>query len=322
LQPGDDAPEELGQLNFGETKNRNTMQVSQRVHTAANRRTSDGNKASKKITWTDVNNYARRLFGEFVGTFILTWVHAGLALSLSNTAVTLESQPDQRVSIAADAFGSGLSLAGLVYGLGNISGAHFNPSISLVFVLRGDMNPLSWFPYVAAQVAGGFAAAGILDAVFINDDAHGNLGANHPSGGFTILAAFWMEFIGSAFLQLAIVGTAARGKNIGGHAALAAGLTIGSLIAYLAPYGGGGLNPARSIGPGVLASNPDVRGSTWIYVVAPLGASLFSGLILKWLAPKQDKKGEDENAVGALQNNSTTAGEQQHEQDTSKNHIV
>jgi len=267
------------------------MKVPQRVHAAVNRHSGS---TPQYIGWTEINDYARRLFSELFGTFLLTWIHAGLALSLANTAVTQASQPDQRVSIAADALGSGLGLAGLIYGLGHISGAHLNPGVSLAFLLRGDMNPWSWFPYVSAQVAGGFIAAGILDAVYINDAAHGNLGANQPAGGFTVLSAFWMEFIGSVFLQLAIVGTASRGKSVSdGHVALAGGLTIGALIAYLAPYGGGSFNPARSIGPGVLASDAVAHESTWIYVVSPLGAAVCSGLILRWLAPRKSKKDDD-----------------------------
>jgi aquaporin Z len=148
------------------------------------------------------------------------------------------------------------------------------------------MRLFSLVAYVLSQVAGGFAAAGILDAVFINDNAHGNLGANHPTAGFTIQAAFWMEFIGSLFLQAAIVSTATRGKEIGSRAALAAGLTIGAMITYLVPYGGGSFNPARSLGPGMLASDPNVRAETWIYVVAPLVAAVFSGLVLRWVSPK------------------------------------
>jgi len=283
--------------------------VSQRVHSAANR-LNTSHDITKPIDWKDVNQYVRRLVAELLGTFILTWAHAGLALSLANTAVTLESAPDSRMTIAADGFTSGLVLTGLIYGLGHVSGAHLNPSISFVFLLLGDMNPMSFFPYVAAQIAGGFWAAGILDAVFINDAAHGNLGANQPSGGFTVASAFWMEFIGSVLFQLAVVGTATRGKRMGSHAALAGGLTIGAAIAYMAPYGGGSFNPARSIGPGVLASDEDAHNSTWIYVASPMGAALCTGLLLRWMTPKCDRVEEEEvYAVIPLRNN-TGAGDE------------
>lgn len=255
-----------------------------RIHSRPN----GGLNRQNSFTMGDFHNYLRRLVGEFIGTFILTWANAWMALSLSNTAVVFAPGSNNAVNIAADAIGSGLTLTGLVYALGDVSGAHLNPGVSLAFVFRGDMKPLSWFPYALAQFAGGFAAAGILAAVFINDAAHGYLGANQPLGGFTIHSAFWMELLGSALLQLAVVGTACRGKNIGNHAALAAGLTLGALIAILAPYGGGGLNPARSLGPGILANSSSVRGIVWVYVVSPLGAAIFSGLIVRWLAPSKD----------------------------------
>jgi MIP family channel proteins len=260
----------------------------QRVHAGAPvkpaRRGLTPQLQSIDLTPFAVNEYSRCLVGEFIGTLFLTWTHAGLALSIANTTAETTLQ-DARVNIAAVGIGSGLSLAGLVYGLGPISGAHLNPSVSLAFLLRGDMKLLSFVAYVLAQIAGGFVGAGILDAVFINDNAHGNLGANHPAAGFTVLAAFWMEFMGAFFLQLAILSTATKGRDIGGHAALAAGLTIGAMITYIVPYGGGSFNPARSLGPGVIANNPEVRSAVWIYIASPFGASIFTGLGLRWLSP-------------------------------------
>lgn len=69
------------------------------------------------------------------------------------------------------------------------------------------------------------------------------------------------------------------------HAAIAAGFALAAMIAMLAPFGGGSFNPARSLGPGMLASNPDIRGLTWIYVVSPLSAAVCLGLTSRWLVP-------------------------------------
>lgn len=86
------------------------------------------------------------------------------------------------------------------------------------------------------------------------------------------------------------------------HAAIAAGFTLAAMIAMLAPFGGGSLNPARSLGPGMLASNPDIRGVTWIYVVAPLSAAVVLGIFLRWLVPlnKDSQQEESGNATGTL----------------------
>jgi MIP family channel proteins len=272
-----------------------------------------GESSSKKIdlSLSSINNFARRLAGEAIGTFFLTWMHAGLALSIANTEKMLTTSPqtaakgDSRTNPAAAGLGAGFSLAGLVYALGHISGAHFNPGVSLAFVCRGDMNPLLWFPYVAMQLAGAIGAGAVLLAVFNSGPEYGSLGANHPTDGFNVVAAFWMEFIATVFLHLAIIGTATRGTNIGGHAALASGLTIGSLVAFLTPYGGGSMNPARSIGPAIFAADPGVRQYLWIYVTAPLASGIITGTLLRWLAPpnRGSKKGEEEQlATGTLEN--------------------
>jgi glycerol uptake facilitator-like aquaporin len=215
---------------------------------------------------------ARKCVSELCGTFAVTFFHAGIAASTANTAV-MNSLPTQQTNITAVGLVSGLSLAGIVYAFGHIS-AHVNPAVSLAVTLRGDMYPLMLIPYFISQVAGAFLAAGILAAVFINDSAHGNLGANAPTGGFSVGTGFLMEFFGSAFLIFGILGTATRGKGFDGHSAIAAGFAVGAGIGFLAPYGGGSFNPARSLAPGMLATEPGVRGVTWVYVVSPLAAAV------------------------------------------------
>lgn len=239
----------------------------------------------------------RRLAAEFLGTFVLVFIHAGLALSVSNTAS--EEQPGNRTTLIAVGVGDGASLTGLIYALGHISGAHFNPAVSLAFVLKGAFSLSGLLLYWATQIGAAFAAAGVLDAFFTGDKQHGSLGANYPRGGFGISAAFWLEYIVSLILYMVILGTASRGKVVGPHAALAVGATIGFVVLMGHPYGGSSMNPARSLAPGVLTSNADARDSVWIYVVAPLCAALTMGPLMRWLSPTQGKgRREEEQAAG------------------------
>lgn len=241
------------------------------------------------ITCASTDILVKALFSEFAGTFFVTLTNASAALALTET-LSSQPNPNARMSIASAAVASGLTLTSLVYSLGPISGAHFNPSISLAFVLRGDVAYSWFFPYAIAQFSGGILASVLLAAIFPDDATHGYLGANHPIGAFNTETAFWMEFIGSIFLQLVVLGTASQGANIGSDSALAAGLSLAAMVAMLLPYGGGSLNPARSLGPSIIDTSPEIIRTMWIYIAAPFGAAVCIGIVLRWLKPRHDIK--------------------------------
>lgn len=255
-------------------------------------------RCTRRCTECFTQKNGRRLVAEWIGTFFLTLWHAGLALSVRNTFRDVLDVPNDRTTVAANGMGSGLSLLALIYSLGHVSGAHFNPAVSLLFVMKGDFSPLLMLAYWVMQVSAGFAAAGILDAVFSSSRDHGSLGANYPKGGFSVNMAFWMEFLAAIFHQLIILGTATRGSLVGAVSAVGVGSVVASIVLFLSPYGGGSVNPARSIGPGVLTSNTYARDHTWIYVVAPLASAVLVGPFMRWLSPTAgDSKKEEVHAA-------------------------
>ena len=195
----------------------------------------------------------RAVAAEFLGTFALVFFGCGaIANGLPPTSVAL-------------AFG--LVIAVMVYALGHISGAHFNPAVSIAFAIRRHLPWSRVATYAAAQVLGATVAAFTLRAT-LGPDA--DLGVTQPAG--SDLQSFAWEAVLTFFLMLVITAVATDIRAVGQAAALAIGGTValGALVG--GPMSGASMNPARSIGPAIVSG--DVA-HLWIYIAAPiLGAAL------------------------------------------------
>jgi aquaporin NIP len=201
---------------------------------------------------------ARRLAAEALGTFTLVFGGAG--------AIMVDSKTGALGNVGV-ALAFGLAIMTMVYALGQVSGAHFNPAVSLAFALTrgfpGSRVPAYW----AAQVSGALAAAFVLRAS-LGDVAE--VGATEPSGSDG--QAFLWEVVLTFLLMLVIAAVATDSRAVGEPAAIAIGGTValGALVG--GPVSGASMNPARSLGPAVAAGELE---ALWIYLAAPLlGASL------------------------------------------------
>ncbi|GAC1487696.1 MAG: aquaporin [Solirubrobacteraceae bacterium] len=226
---------------------------------------------------------------ELVGTFLLTFVAAG--------GDTIEAATGQPLGHAAKVVAPALLVMALIYAIGGVGGAHFNPAVTLAFTARGDFPPRRVPGYLLSQFAGAFAAASVLLAMYGNV---GHLGATLPHGD--LLSALVMEVVLTAALVLVILGTAAAGPRLVGHnAALAVGGTIALLGLFGSPVSGASMNPARSLAPAL------VGGSThgfWIYVAGPLGgATIALALALVFYGRPVD---HEQAAASALSSRTTT----------------
>ena len=161
----------------------------------------------------------------------------------------------------------GLAIATMIYGLGHVSGAHFNPAVSFGFALTRHFPWSRVAGYWAAQAAGAVVAALLLRAS-LGDVA--NVGATLPAGSDR--QAFLWEVVLTFFLMLVIMAVATDTRAVGEAAALAIGGTVGLCALVGGPVSGASMNPARSLGPALVSGDLD---SLWIYLLAPLvGASL------------------------------------------------
>jgi aquaporin Z len=203
----------------------------------------------------------RRLFAEAFGTCLLTLIAAG-ADTISAATGTIIPQPAAVIAPA-------LMVMAMIYAIGDVSGAHFNPVVTLAFAMRDDF-PWKRVPgYVIAQFIGAIAGAGILRLLF--GDV-GRLGANVPSQHVNIAVALVTEALLTAILVTIILGTAHDTRIVGHNAALAVGATIALAGLIGGPVSGASMNPARSLGPALVSGTFNDQ---WIYLLGPvLGALL------------------------------------------------
>ncbi|HLF09339.1 MAG TPA: aquaporin [Dehalococcoidia bacterium] len=162
---------------------------------------------------------------------------------------------------------NGLVVMGLIYALGHVSGAHFNPGVTISFALVRHFSVRDILPYIVAQFVGGIAGAALLLALF-GDVA--NLGTTLPSGSEA--QSFGTEVVLTFMLMFVIMAVATDARAAGQTAAIAIGATVGLDVLLGGPISSASMNPARSLGPAVVSGELT---SLWLYLVAPpLGALL------------------------------------------------
>jgi len=217
----------------------------------------------------------RSYFTEILGTFILVFIGTGAVVTAISIGNGLTVQ-----GILLIAFTFGLTLTTLIYSLGPISGAHFNPAVSIAATIAGKLKAKHLIPYIVMQLIGAFIAS--LFILVITGGVFG-LGVNSV-GGFGWKSALLTEAILTALFVIIIMRTAGEDH---GHAALAIGgfLTVAHLFAI--PISGSSLNPARSFGPAVIAGGQALS-ELWIYFVGPIIGGIFGALIyIAILKPKR-----------------------------------
>ena len=207
----------------------------------------------------------RRLFSELFGTFLLVLVAAG-------GPMLGQVFPDM-VGTAAAVAAPGLMVLAIILFMGEVSGAHLNPAVTIAFSLRGDF-PWRRVPgYIVVQLAGATLAAWFLQAVVQVSATHGG---NHPAAGYSAGDAFAMEVVLTLGLVSVILGTASGAQNLGGIAAIGVGAYIALAGLWGNPISGASMNPARTFGPAAVGAD---FSSYWVYVAGPLvGAALAVGI--------------------------------------------
>jgi MIP family channel proteins len=201
---------------------------------------------------------ARAVVAEAVGTFALVFAGCGAIMVDEKTGA---------LGHVGVAISFGLVIMAMVYALGHVSGAHLNPAVTFSFALSRHFPRRQIVPYWAAQLAGALVAAAVLRGS-LGDIA--DVGATYPSGS-DAQSLLW-EVVLSFFLMLVIMAVATDTRAVGEAAAIAIGGTVGLDAMFGGPISGASMNPARSLGPGIVAG--DLH-AIWIYLLAPIvGASL------------------------------------------------
>ncbi len=204
------------------------------------------------------------LIAEAIGTFALVFAGCG--------AIALGS-----VGTAGIAAAFGLAILTMIYALGHVSGAHFNPAVTLAFAVGRHFPASRVAPYWLAQAAGAIAAAALLRLTL--GDALGGA-VTQPSAG--VGQALVWEGVLTFFLMLVIVAVATDTRLVGQGAAVAIGsaVAMGALVG--GPVSGASMNPARSLGPALVSGN---LSELWIYLVAPPIGAVVAVLLYRYLGP-------------------------------------
>ena len=208
-----------------------------------------------------------RVIIEFVGTFVLVTVAAG-------SGVINQYAGGGPISRTAAVIAPGAAVMAMIYAWGPLSGLHINPAVTFGFTARGVF-PARWvLPYWVAQFAGAICAALFLQAMFTHVAAGGNYPISKPGGDWRSLV---METVLTAILASVILNTATGARSIGHNAAIAVGSTVALLGLFASPISGASMNPARTLGPDIVAN--DYTG-WWVYVAGPvLGAAIAVAII-------------------------------------------
>jgi aquaporin NIP len=201
----------------------------------------------------------KKLIAEFFGTFALVFAGTG--------AIVINEVSGGVVSHVGIALTFGLIVLAMVYTLGDISGAHLNPAVTIGFFAARRLSASQVLPYVVSQCSGAIAASLLLRLLF---PTHATLGITIPAG--PALQSFVLEVVLTAILMFVILGVSTGASEKGITAGIVVGSVIGLEALFAGPITGASMNPARSLGPALVTFK---LASLWIYLTAPvLGATL------------------------------------------------
>lgn len=208
-----------------------------------------------------MNQLSRKCAAELIGTFALVFCGTGAIIVNGQTGV---------IGHAGVAATFGLIVTAMIYTFGSISGAHFNPAVTIAFSLAKLFRWKEVPAYISAQLAGAFLASLLLKSLFPTSET---LGATLPAG--TQMQSFILEVVLTFFLMLVILFTSQGSKEVGVLAGIAIGATVLLEAMFAGPICGASMNPARSVAPAVVSGH--IQG-LWLYLIAPLiGAALATG---------------------------------------------
>ena len=225
----------------------------------------------------------KKYIAEFIGTAVLVLIGCG-------TAMAVGCDPANGSGYILTAFAFGLALLTMAYSIGNISGCHINPAVSLGFWISKKIKGLEFLGYVIAQILGALTGASFLALIFIGSgtvDMTGAFGANGFAGvngnpGIAVLVEILLTFV----FVIAILGVTSK-KAANGHIV---GLVIAlSLVAvHILGIGltGTSVNPARSLGPAIvsaIAGNGAPMGAVWAFIVGPLVGGALAAIAYQFL---------------------------------------
>ncbi|WP_164172548.1 MIP/aquaporin family protein [Ruminococcus flavefaciens] len=245
----------------------------------------------------------KKYVAEVIGTFVLVLLGCGTAM-----LVGCDAKNGGGYILTALAFG--LVIVGMAYCVGNISGCHINPAVSLAVLVSGGMTFTDFVGYVVSQCLGAIAGAGTLKLIFDLGnvtDMTGGYGANGLAGvngnaGAGVIVEIVLTFI----FVLTILGVTSKNAKHGSFGGLIIGLTLTLVHIFGIGLTGTSVNPARSLGPAILAGG-DALNDLWVFIVGPFVGAAIAAVVYKCLEPAAKAVPAPVEKVAATSKNTSIA---------------
>ena len=199
---------------------------------------------------------SKKLWSEFIGTFAMVFCGCG--------AMTVNEITGGSITHVGVAITWGLIVMAMIYAFGEISGAHFNPAVTIGFAVAKKFEWKNVPKYILFQVVGAFMAIAILWVLFPESNSFGH---TYPADGFEPYKAFILELLLTFFLMVVIINVPTGSKEIGTMAAIAVGGVILLEAMFAGPMTKASMNPARSLAPAIISGNIQ---HLWLYLTAPI----------------------------------------------------
>ncbi|MBQ2903316.1 MAG: aquaporin [Clostridia bacterium] len=218
----------------------------------------------------------KKYIAEFIGTFVLVLFACG-------TAAVVGCSAENGTGYLLTALAFGLVIVAMAYSIGNISGCHINPAVSIAMLISGKMNIKDFIGYVVAQFLGATAGAAVLMALVGKESGLGANALYNDSIGLSILVEIILTFV----FVIAILGVTSKVEN-GAVAGIVIGLSLTLVHILGISFTGTSVNPARSFGPALFVGG-DALADVWVFIVAPLIGGVLAALVYKFLASEKAK---------------------------------
>ncbi|MBE6311495.1 MAG: aquaporin [Bacteroidales bacterium] len=215
-------------------------------------------------------NLLKKCTAEFIGTFVLVFFACG-------TAAVVGCSAENGTGYLLTALAFGLVIVAMAYSIGNISGCHINPAVSIAMLVSGKLSVKDFIGYLIAQFAGATAGAAVLMA-FVGKES--GLGANALYEG-NIALSILIEIILTFVFVIAILGVTSKIEN-SAVSGIVIGLTLTLVHILGISFTGTSVNPARSFGPALFVGG-DALANVWVFLVAPLVGGVLAALVYKFL---------------------------------------
>ncbi|MCL2749149.1 MAG: aquaporin Z [Alphaproteobacteria bacterium] len=223
----------------------------------------------------------KKLFAEFLGTFVLILFGCGAAVLAGNY-----------IGVLGVSFAFGLAVMVMIYAVGHISGGHFNPAVTLGLAAAGRFEWKKAWPYILSQLVGAILAATIIYLIATgraNMPAKVGAFAANNYGTYTLGAALLTEIVMTFVFLTIIIGVTAK-DALNKFAGVAIGLSLTAIHLASIPITNTSVNPARSTSQALFSSDPTALSHLWVFWVAPIVGAIIAGFVWKYVMEAKEKK--------------------------------